>query len=137
MTPPSPRVGTGVQGLDDVLGGGLPRDHIYLISGKSGAGKTTLALQFLLEGRAKGEAGLYVTFSETADEIRATATSHGWSLDGIDIYELTNADEAAGLTPAQTLFHAAEIELNETTKGVLDVVDRIDPQRVVFDSLSE
>ena len=136
-TPASLRVGTGVHGLDDVLGGGLPRDHIYLITGKSGAGKTTLALQFLLAGRAKGEGGLYVTFSETADEIRGAAASHGWSLDGLDIYELTSADEAAGLTPAQTLFHPAEIELNETTKGVLDVVDRITPQRVVFDSLSE
>jgi circadian clock protein KaiC len=135
--PPSARVGTGVQGLDAVLGGGLPRDHIYLIIGESGAGKTTLAMHFLLEGRAKGEVGLYVTFSETREDLRATAASHGWSLDGVDIYELTSAEQVAGLTPAQTLFHPAEVELNETTKGVLEVVDRIRPQRVVFDSLAE
>lgn len=139
MTTPRPtdRVGTGIPGLDDVLGGGLPRHRIYLVAGDSGTGKTTLGLQFLLQGISNGEVGLYVTLSETFEEIHAVGASHGWSLDGLAIHELTSVDEAAGLTAAQTLFHPSEIELNETTKGVLEVVDRIRPQRIVFDSLSE
>jgi circadian clock protein KaiC len=130
-----PRALTGIEGLDLVLGGGLPRHRLYLLEGSPGVGKTTMALQFLMEGRNKGEQGLYVTLSETTEELEAVAVSHGWSLDGITVYELADVDTAGG--DDYTLFHPSEVELGETTQGVLDVVDRIKPQRVVFDSLSE
>src|SRR4029077_9192331 len=123
--------------LDDILGGGLPGQRLYLLSGEPGTGKTTLALQFLLEGVRRGEPGLYVTLSETAEELNASAASHGWSLDKLTLYELSNTDQTSGLPAAQTLFHPSEVELNETTKGVLEVVERLRPQRVIFDSLSE
>jgi len=132
-----PRVKLGVHGLDDILDGGLPGQRLYLISGEPGTGKTTLALQFLLEGARHGEAGLYVTLSETAEELRGAAASHGWSLEKLTLYELSSVEQASGLPAAQTLFHPSEVELNETTKGVLEVVERLRPQRVVFDSLSE
>jgi len=134
---PTPRIPLGIRGLDDILGGGLPGQRLYLVSGEPGTGKTTLALQFLLEGERLGEAGLYVTLSETAEELRSTGASHGWSLDKLTLYELSTVEQASGLPAAQTLFHPSEVELNETTKGVLDIVARIRPQRVVFDSLSE
>jgi len=134
---PVPRVPVGVHGLDDILTGGLPGQRLYLVSGEPGTGKTTLALQFLLEGERLGEPGLYVTLSETAEELRSTAASHGWSLEKITLYELSSVEQASGLPAAQTLFHPSEVELNETTKGVLNVVERLRPQRVVFDSLSE
>jgi circadian clock protein KaiC len=134
--PHQPRASTGVPGLDDILGGGLPVNHLYLVEGTPGAGKTTLGIQFLREGAARGEAGLYVTLSETADELRTVAASHGWSLDGIDIFELVTEE---GLSPEseQSILHPAEIELGETTRGVMAAVDRLRPVRVVFDSLSE
>lgn len=130
------RVGTGIEGLDDILGGGLPRDRLYLIDGEPGTGKTTLALQFLLEGRERGERGLYVTLSETAEELHASADSHGWSLDGIEIFQLQAADAADG-DEAYTLFHPAEVELSQTVESVYGAVERTEPARVVFDSLSE
>ena len=138
-SPPAPtaRIPFGVRGLDDILDGGLPGQRVYLVSGVPGTGKTTLAMQFLLEGVRRGEGGLYVTLSETSDELRASAASHGWSLDKLTLYELSSVEQASGLPAAQTLFHPSEVELNETTKGVLDVVERLRPQRVVFDSLSE
>lgn len=131
------RIPFGVRGIDDILEGGLPGQRLYLLAGEPGTGKTTLALQFLLEGERRGEPGLYVTLSETAEELRSTAASHGWSLDKITLYELSSVEQASGLPAAQTLFHPSEVELNETTKGVLDIVARMRPQRVVFDSLSE
>ena len=134
---PAPRVPFGVRGLDDILGGGLPGPRLYLLSGEPGTGKTTLALQFLLEGERRGETGLYVTLSETAEELNASAASHGWSLDKLTVYELSSMEQASGLPAAQTLFHPSEVELNETTRGVLEVVERVRPRRVVFDSLSE
>jgi circadian clock protein KaiC len=134
---PSPQVPFGVRGLDDILGGGVPGQRLYLIAGDPGTGKTTLALQFLLEGARHGEPGLYVTLSETAEELRTAAASHGWSLDKLTLYELSSVEQASGLPAAQTLFHPSEVELNETTKGVLDIVERLRPERVVFDSLSE
>jgi circadian clock protein KaiC len=138
MSPsPIPRVPFGVRGLDDILEGGLSGQRLYLLSGDPGAGKTTLALQFLLEGARRGESGLYVTLSETSEELHASAASHGWSLDKLTVYELSTMEQASGLPAAQTLFHPSEVELNETTKGVLDIVQRMRPQRVVFDSLSE
>jgi circadian clock protein KaiC len=134
--PVQERASTGVPGLDDVLGGGLPARHLYLVEGNPGAGKTTLALQFLREGALRGERGLYVTLSETADELRTVARSHGWSLDGIDLFELIGVD---GLGPEgeQSILHPSEIELGETVRGVMAVVDEKGPARVIFDSLSE
>jgi circadian clock protein KaiC len=109
---------------------------MYLIEGHPGTGKTTLAMQFLLEGRARGEQTLYVTLSETSHELRAVAASHGWDLQGIEVFQLAASD---GLKPNEqyTLYHPAEVELGETVKSLLDVVDRLRPTRVVLDSLSE
>ena len=131
----SARVATGIPGLDAVLGGGLPAHRLHLIDGEPGTGKTTLAVQFLLAGRARGERCLYVTLSETADELRASAESHGWSLEGIEIFELAASAEEPD--DAYTLFHPAEVELQQTVGAVLEAVERYNPSRVVFDSLSE
>ncbi len=130
------RISTGISGLDELLRGGLTRSRLYLIEGYPGTGKTTLALQFLLAGRQRGESTLYVALSETAIELNAIARSHGWSLEGIELFQLPMSE---GLSPEDeyTLYHPAEIELGETIKGVLAAVDRIKPSRVVFDSLSE
>ena len=130
-------VKTGIPGLDEVLPGGLPANRLYLVEGMPGTGKTTLALQFLLEGRRSGERGLYVTLSETKEELLQVAESHGWSLDGIDLYELGASQ--ARLEPEQeyTVFHPEEVELTETAQHVHAEVERIKPMRVVFDSLSE
>jgi circadian clock protein KaiC len=128
---------TGIPGLDEILPGGLPANRLYLIEGMPGTGKTTLALQFLLEGRRLGERGLYVTLSETKEELLSVADSHGWSLDGIDLYELEA--NLARLKPEQeyTVFHPEEVELTEVAEQVYAEVERIKPARVVFDSLSE
>ncbi|HKY06210.1 MAG TPA: ATPase domain-containing protein, partial [Blastocatellia bacterium] len=128
---------TGIPGLDKILRGGLPRDRIYLLEGNPGTGKTTLALQFLLEGARRGEKGLYVTLSETKTELSAVARSHGWSLDGITVYDLALPEETSLDEAQYTLYHPSEVELGETTKAVFAVVERVKPQRVVFDSLSE
>src|SRR5687768_9783360 len=130
------RAKTGVEGLDAVLGGGLPRDRIYLLQGDPGVGKTTLAMQFLLNGAAAGEPCLYITLSETAEELRAVAKSHGWSLDALNVFELPLSD-GLGADADNTLFHPSEVELAETTKTLLAEVQRVKPARVVFDSLSE
>ena len=126
---------SGIGGLDHLLRGGFPAHRLHLIEGDPGTGKTTLALQFLLEGRRLGEKCLYVTLSETAAELKAIAASHGWSLDGIEVFELS----PAGAAPADqyTLYHPAEIELAEMARRVLDATERVRPSRVVFDSLSE
>ncbi len=133
---PAGRASTGVQGLDDVLRGGLTRDRLYLVEGTPGTGKTTLSLQFLLQGERAGETGLYVTLSETADELRAVAASHGWSLDGLTIFELVS-DAALDPDAEQTVLHPSELELGETTREVMARVEALQPRRVVFDSLSE
>jgi circadian clock protein KaiC len=127
---------TGIAGLDDVLGGGFPTKHVYLVEGDPGSGKTTLGLHFLLEGARNGETGLYVTLSETAHELRTVAASHGWSLQGIELFELVS-DE--GLSPdlEQSILHPSQVELGETVRGVIAAVERLQPQRVIFDSLSE
>jgi circadian clock protein KaiC len=130
------RARTGIRGLDDVLHGGLIADRLYLVDGNPGAGKTTLALQFLLEGLRRGERTMYVTLSETAEELRDGAASHGWSLDGIEIIEL-HGDESAAIDNELTIFHPSEVELSQTTRQVLAAVEAHAPKRMVFDSLSE
>jgi circadian clock protein KaiC len=131
------RASTGVEGLDDILSGGLVENRLYLIEGMPGSGKTTLAFQFLLEGARRGEPVLYVTLSETEVEIRGVAESHGWSLDGISIRELTPPEDAVEAADQYTVFHPSEVELSETTKKILQDVERTKPRRIVFDSLSE
>jgi circadian clock protein KaiC len=129
------RVLTGISGLDQLLHGGLPAHRLHLIEGDPGTGKTTIALQFLRVGHARGERGLYVTLSETSGELAAVAESHDWDLDGIDLFELTST---GGRPDDQyTLYHPAEIELTEMVKRILDVTERVNPSRVVLDSLSE
>ncbi|HUQ84557.1 MAG TPA: ATPase domain-containing protein [Gemmatimonadaceae bacterium] len=130
------RVRTGIAGLDEILGGGIPAHRLHLIDGEPGTGKTTLALQFLLAGRDAGDRCLYVTLSETAEELRASSESHGWSLEGIEVFELASAAGEDG-EDAYTLFHPAEVELQQTVGAVLEAVERYQPSRVVFDSLSE
>jgi circadian clock protein KaiC len=131
------RVSTGISGLDNVLCGGLDPDRLYLVEGEPGTGKTTLALQFLLEGARHGERGLYVTLSESEGELRLVAKRHGWSLNDISVFELFPPEAALDPEKELTLFHPSELELSETTKLILDRVTEIDPTRVVFDSLSE
>lgn len=134
--PEQARASTGITGLDVVLGGGLPSQHVYLIEGDPGSGKTTLGLQFLRQGVQENERGLYVTLSETAAELRTVAASHGWTLDGIELFELVSSE---GLSPdlEQSILHPSQVELGETVRGVIAAVERLHPQRVVFDSLSE
>jgi circadian clock protein KaiC len=133
---PLPKVNTGIVGLDNVLGGGFPVDRLYLVEGDPGTGKTTLAIQFLMEGARHGERVLFLSLSETEVELRTVALSHGWTMKGIDIFELSAAQQNR---PAEqnTLFHPSEVELNEVTRLLLDQVERINPTRVVVDSLSE
>ncbi len=131
------KVATGISGLDDILKGGLPPRRLYLLQGAPGAGKTTLALQFLLTGARAGEKVLYISLSETRDEVEEVAASHGWSLDGVEIVELSAIEQQLSAQAQNTLFHASEIELTETTRLLLDAVERVKPTRVAFDSLSE
>ena len=134
-SPDTRQAPTGIPGLDELLRGGLPRNRLHLVEGEPGAGKTTLAMQFLLEGRRQGEAGLYVTLSETAEELRQVATSHGWNLEGLETFQLAPIGERAA--DEYTLYHPAEIELADLTKTVLQHIEAVKPARVVFDSLSE
>jgi circadian clock protein KaiC len=134
---PLSRAATGIAGLDQILGGGFPHNRMYLIEGDPGAGKTTLAMQFLLAGVRAGETAVYATLSETEEELRDVASSHGWNLDGITICDLQTAEESLKADSHYTLFHPSEIELSETTRTVLAAVEEIKPRRVVFDSLSE
>jgi len=131
------RLATGILGLDDILGGGLPKGHLYLVEGDPGTGKTTLALQFLLEGAAKQERGMYVTLSESKRELEQVAASHGWSTDSITIYEMVPPDEDLGSEAQYTVFHPSEVELADTITAIVKQVASINPERVVFDSLSE
>lgn len=133
---PNSRVSTSIAGLDTVLGGGLPTNRLYLIEGDPGTGKTTLALQFLMEGIRRGEAGLYVALSETKEELRGVAESHDWTLEGIDVHELSS-EETLQPDAQYTVFHPSELELGATVKSLLDRVNATRPVRIVFDSLSE
>jgi circadian clock protein KaiC len=133
----SVKCGTGIEGLDDILAGGFPKNRLYLIQGDPGVGKTTLALQYLLEGIRRQEGGLYITLSETKEELLSVADSHGWSLEGLEIMELSAIEGELLQSVQNTLFHPSEMELNRTTKLILDKVEKSQPIRVVFDSLSE
>ncbi len=130
-------VRTGIEGLDDILGGGLTANRLYLVEGDPGTGKTTFGLKFLLSGVACGEPAVYVTLSETKDELEAVAQSHGWSLEGLTVTELAPTEESLAPEAENTMFHPSELELGETTKTILRDVHRVKPRRVVFDSLSE
>ena len=133
---PAP-ISTGIAGLDDILRGGFTPDRLYLVEGAPGSGKTTLALQFLMDGARRGERCLYITLSETKRELLDIAASHGWSLDGIDIYEMAPSEKTLSPDHQLTMFHASELELSETIEAVLGEVERIGPRRIAFDSLSE
>lgn len=131
-----PRISTGMPGLDAVLRGGLTPNRLYLLEGNPGTGKTTVALQFLRAGVARGERCLYITLSETQQELVAAAATHDWALDGIDVYELVN-EAGLDLESSQSILHPADMELNETTRNVMARVEDLKPALVVFDSLSE
>src|SRR4051794_33874309 len=128
-------VSTGIAGLDQLLQGGLTPNRMYLVEGQPGSGKTTIAMQFLLEGRRRGEAGLYVALSETTTELRAVAASHGWTLDGMELFQLP-APQNAAVEDQYTLYHPAEVELGDTMRALLAIIERLRPARIVLDSLS-
>src|SRR5580698_8077864 len=128
----------GISGLDEILSGGLSRGNIFLLEGTPGAGKTTAAIQFLLEGEKAGERSLYITLSETEAELRQGAASHGWTLgEGIEVFELIPADSLLEDENRQSLLYSADLELDEATKQIFAAVERVKPSRVVLDSLSE
>ncbi len=131
------RCQTGVPGLDDILNGGLIPHRLYLLEGTPGAGKTTISIRYLNEGMLRGERCLYITLSESREELLAGAASHGWDMDGIEILELIADVEELDGEQEVTMYHPAEVELTETIRKVLDAVERVNPSRVVFDSLSE
>ncbi|MCC8956330.1 AAA family ATPase [Bradyrhizobium sp. Pear77] len=135
---PSGIAKSGIWGLDDVLSGGFSRGHLFLVEGAPGTGKTTMALQFLMEGARAGEKCLYITLSETEQELRGGAASHGWSLgDGIEIFELLPPESLLDSEQQQSLLYSSDLELGETTKLIFEVMERTRPRRVVLDSLSE
>ena len=137
MTRNLDRTPTGIPGVDDVLKGGLISHRLYLVEGDPGSGKTTFGTQFLLAGAAKGEVCLYLTLSETREELAAGAASHGWSLDGIDVIELGTEEQDLSPDAHLTMYSPSEVELSETTRVVLEAVQKRNPTRIVFDSLSE
>ena len=128
---------TGVAGLDDVMGGGFRRHRLYLLEGVPGSGKTTLAMQFLRAGASRGEPVLYVTMSETGEELRSVAESHQWSLDGVTVREVVPDEDALDPSKESTMFHPSEVELAATTQQILGDVERLNPTCIVIDSLSE
>ncbi|WP_077048175.1 ATPase domain-containing protein [Pseudomonas sp. KK4] len=134
----SDKAATGIEGLDDILDGGLSRGHVFLLEGEPGTGKTTVALHFLLAGARAGERSLYITLSETERELRQGARSHGWELDdNVHIFELTPPESLLNAEHQQTLLYSSDLELGEATKQIFEVVERFKPTRVVLDSLSE
>ena len=115
-------VPTGIEGLDYILQGGLPANHLYLVEGDPGTGKTTLGLQFLMAGRDRGEHGLYVTLSETKVELCTVAASHGWTLDGIGLFELESLEQRLQREQQYTVFHPSDVELGETSRHICEEV---------------
>jgi circadian clock protein KaiC len=129
---------TGIWGLDNILSGGFSRGHMFLVEGEPGTGKTTVALQFLMEGAVAGEKCLYITLSETESELRSGADSHGWTLgDNITVFELLPPESLLNSEQQQSLLYSSDLELGETTKQIFEAVERVQPSRVVLDSLSE
>jgi circadian clock protein KaiC len=138
MTPSNGMAATGVFGLDDILQGGFSRGNVFLMEGEPGTGKTTMALQFLLEGAKAGEKSLYITLSETEAELRKGAASHGWTLGPeIGVFELIPPESLLDPQQQQSLLYSSDLELGETTRQIFDAVERTKPTRVVLDSLSE
>jgi circadian clock protein KaiC len=133
----SSRVSSGCSGLDDILEGGYPKGHFYLLEGNPGTGKTTLALQFVLEGVKRGEKVLYVTLSESRKELMSVARSHGFETDRIEIFELLPADNELRPEGQYTVFHPAEVELTDRMQTIFNEVERVNPDRLVIDALSE
>src|SRR5712672_1918282 len=131
------RCASGVEGLDDILAGGLPRDCFYLVQGDPGSGKTTLALQFLLEGVRRGEKVFYITLSETREELLQVARSHGWSIDKIPVLDLSAVENLLRPEAQTTVFHPSEVELTKVSQLLLNEVRKAQPARIAFDSLSE
>ncbi len=128
---------TGIAGLDNILGGGLTPDRVYLIEGEPGTGKTTTGLQFLVEGARQGEPAVYITLAETTGELQSVAESHGWDLDGVHIEEVLPSENLLQPEAQYTMFHPSEVEMGTTTQMILSVIDQRKPTRVVIDSLSE
>ena len=128
---------TGVSGLDDILAGGLARNRLYLLEGSPGTGKTTAAMSFLRAGARAGEKTLYITLAETDEELRDTAVSHGWDMEGVEIFELVPPESLLDEQQQQSLLYSSDLELGETTRMIFEAVERVEPARVVIDSLSE
>src|SRR5262245_37312206 len=132
------KAASGIPGLDNILSGGFARGSLFLVEGSPGTGKTTLALRFLLEGVEAGERNLYVTLSETKDELLKGAASHGWTVEpNIEVFELQPAESLIEEDQQQSLLYSSDLELGETVKAMFDAVESIRPNRVVLDSLSE
>jgi circadian clock protein KaiC len=132
-----PVLSTGVPGLDDILGGGLTPHRIYLIEGEPGAGKTTAGLQFLIEGNRHGESVVYITLAESHEELQAVADSHGWDISGIHVHDVLPDEAVLARDDSYAMFHPSEVEMVDTLKTILSVVEKLKPTRVVLDSLSE
>lgn len=131
------KLSSGIAGLDNILQGGFHKDRLYLIEGTPGAGKTTLSLEFLLEGVQRGEPCLYITLSESKVEVLSVAETHGWSLDGLHIHEVLPSESILQPEEQYTIFHVSDIEMNATTKDILSAIEKVNPARLVLDSLSE
>src|SRR3954454_21625336 len=131
------RLSTGVEGLDQILHGGLLSGQAYLLKGRPGAGKTTLALQFLLEGIRRGEPALYITLNESEDHLRASAAAHGWDLGDLEILEILPGEEDLSPESQYSVFHTGDVGLAPTTRKITEAMERHRPARVAFDSLTE